>query len=500
MESENTSPLPGCSLDDYITPNGTVPVRMPTELILSKLLRAVQLKLLDTDEKKDAVASLLTSNHPLKQLSAAFALFELGIKKLTFIDADKNLRYLTFKVRETEKEDNVLISVLSTDHKGNAQDFLSGIKQANGNYISESDEEFYNKTWMKKVGMKSYLTGMQFKANSEYDNTHFPKLAVELFEAFLMEEMEKSFSSPSSEVSVLEETKETTSSGEDINKLEWAEIDNLELALENMAAEQREAYIIGKSHSRKNLSEIYILDQTEKQKYEFYKRVYADLVTASFLGTDGGEQFILKQEFCIIHGKNSLPHRLLERIGSVEANTALMKAVEFVYSMSEEDILLASSETPGKELRDSIERTLFAFLSDTDAEVILGMYDKKVGLSNIDEWSLDNAEIDETLTFQNTVDQSQMNDWTGLFEDGQAMLEAVANLNSEDQKRFKNNDSGFKYEIFKQIRNSRIMTRQQRETAVRILNRLDLPAPEGGLRTELQDDLVILNGRESSSQ
>lgn len=495
--------IPSYSFEDHVTPNGTIPISEPAEKILQKLLRTVQFNLLDTDEKKECVASLLTSNHPQKQLSCVSKLIDLGITKLTFMESDKNLRYLTLKKKPQDKEGFFLITILSTDHRGTSAVVMEGISLPDSaDFMPASDDGFYLKNWMKQVGAKSYLTGKQFIPDRFGDSFYCldlpPNLAA-VYDAFLLNPhlLVESITSPET-IEGVESTSQSIT--EQLNEPYWNAAGKEDFAIENMTSEQRKAYSSGKEIAARSNSDFSSLDEVEKPKYEFYKRVYADLVTASFQDTDSAQRFILKKEFCILHEENSLPHRLLECLDSVKQDSAVIKAIEFIYAISEEDLNIACSEEHGKELRDSVQRVIESYLNTNDATVILNIYDKKTGFADTEDWSVSTDDTDKELTFKNQPLETQQSDWTGIFEDGQKMLEAVANLNTADQKRFKENEDGFKYEIYKQIRISKVMTRQQRETAVRILNRLDLPAPEGGLRIELQDDLVILSGKEATAQ
>jgi hypothetical protein len=352
--------------------------------ILSRLVGADELAPLDTDEKRFALAVLMIARDAALKAWAADLLFNNQISSISFTDADNKSRKLEIEVLPHGMGRRLYINVYATDDANRKRIFLRAIKYEDESYRRSAYADYFCPIWMKLVGKRSYLSGkvLSFEPDTGITSDEL------LFDIDGLEIISTRAHSVSP-VIIMEELLEPfyeANFSTNYSSYNWNFEKKVNDAINEMNIDERNAYFSGKAYATEFSAEIDKLSDKEKQKFDYYKIIYSDLMMDAVSAEMPFDQRILELEICIRNGLNSIPHQVLTILSKDDSEKGFDSVLSLLVHMESIDIEFAQDKISGPPMRVHLLKVLETFLDETKRDALLETYDNQIGLKSASRW------------------------------------------------------------------------------------------------------------------
>ncbi len=368
--------------DNHFNPIYQLPPNV--DEISSMLLNVENLTSFDTEEKKFALAALLLSLDPAIKAWAADYLFESKIKTFTFLDASNLLRTVEIEVIPHGMGKRFYVNVQATDNFGRMRNFLRAMKYEDDTFRRSAYANFYCPIWMKLVGNSSYLSGNILNFEPNYGITS-DELVFDIDNLEIISNRPQT-ESPATVLAQLLEPFFQVNTYIEPDSYEWNPSENINDAISVMEVRDREAYFSGKTHATKSSTELDNLSEEERKKYEFYKKVYSDLMMDALSSDRSLQVKMMEYEVCIRNGIDSIPHQVFKLISNEENESKFDSVVSLLVNMDPIDFEQAQHHRLGPPLREHFKWVLNTFLDESQSDTLLETFDAQIGLKNVSRW------------------------------------------------------------------------------------------------------------------
>lgn len=371
------------AFENHLNPIYNLPPQIDD--ILPILMQNEDLNVFDTDKKRFALVSLIISREPEVKAWGADVLFESNIKSFSFPDANNIKRKIDIEVLPHGTGHRFYVNVYATDNAERRRIFFRAIRYEDESYRRSAFSHFFCPVWMKLIGNSSYLSGRILDFAPGWRITS-DELVFDL-ENFQVNSSRIHFESPQIILDSLLEPFYQVTEDAAITLFRWkCDDDDIAKSIEGMTHLERDAYLGGKFLATESKASPDTLDEEEKKKFEFYKKVYSDLMMNALSAKIPFDQKILEYEICIICGFESIPHRVFKLLHFEHSNNKFDSVISLLVHLESNEIEYAQNKVSGPLLRIHLGKVLDTFFDEVERDTLLETFDNEIGLKSVSRW------------------------------------------------------------------------------------------------------------------